>query len=98
MSRKGARGYKGAQGYKGARGFSRAFVGAVAVAIVLAAAARAQPPYDVKAHYVKGELFIPMRDGVKLFTIVYTPRDATKTYPLLMTRTAYGIATYGADA
>ena len=39
-----------------------------------------------------------MRDGVKLFTIVYAPRDTTKKYPLLMTRTAYGIAPYGADA
>src|SRR5262249_4306930 len=66
--------------------------------IVLAPAAPAQPTYDVKAHYVKRELSIPMRDGVKLFTIVYSPRDTTKKYPLLMTRTAYGIAPYGADA
>ena len=31
----------------------------------------AQAPYDVKASYVKREVFIPMRDGVKLFTIIY---------------------------
>src|SRR5215208_6169224 len=55
----------------------------------------AQAPYDLKARYVKRELFIPMRDGVKLFTIVYTPRDASQRYPFLMTRTAYGIAPYG---
>jgi len=79
-------------GTRGGRAFS-----ALALA-VLGTAALAQPAYDVKAHYVKRELFIPMRDGVKLFTIVYTPRDTTKTYPLLMTRTAYGIAPYGADA
>src|SRR2546429_581159 len=53
--------------------------------------------YDVKVHYVKHELYIPMRDGVKLFTILYTPRDTTKRYPLLMTRTAYGIAPYGPE-
>ena len=53
--------------------------------------------FDVKANYVKREVFIPMRDGVKLFTILYTPKDATKRYPLLMTRTAYGIAPYGPD-
>ena len=57
----------------------------------------AQPAFDVKANYVKRELFIPMRDGVKLFTIVYAPRDTTRRYPLLMTRTAYGIAPYGAN-
>ena len=57
----------------------------------------AQSPYDVRAHYVKREVYIPMRDGVKLFTIVYSPRDTTARYPILMTRTAYGIAPYGAD-
>jgi uncharacterized protein len=54
-------------------------------------------PAGLKGSYVKRELFIPMRDGVKLFTIVYAPRDTTARYPFLMTRTAYGIAPYGAD-
>jgi uncharacterized protein len=58
----------------------------------------AQPSFDVKANYVKRELFIPMRDGVKLFTIIYSPRNATDRYPILITRTAYGIGPYGADA
>jgi putative CocE/NonD family hydrolase len=65
---------------------------------LVTAATQAQAPYDVKAHYVKREVFIPMRDGVKLFTIIYAPRDTTGRYPLLMTRTAYGIAPYGVDA
>src|SRR3981081_3587599 len=56
----------------------------------------AQTQYDVKAHYLKRELYIPMRDGVKLFTIIYTPRQTTDRYPIPMTRTAYGIAPYGA--
>jgi putative CocE/NonD family hydrolase len=60
--------------------------------------APAQAPYDVRAHYVKREVSIPMRDGVKLFTIIYSPRDAGERYPILMTRTAYGIGPYGADA
>lgn len=55
-------------------------------------AAAQQPPYDVKANYTKQELMIPMRDGVKLFTIVYAPRAQTAKYPILVTRTAYGIA------
>ena len=57
----------------------------------------AQAPYDVKASYVKREVFIPMRDGVKLFTIIYSPRATTERYPMLMTRTAYGIAPYGPE-
>ncbi|MCC7194219.1 MAG: hypothetical protein IT356_01555 [Gemmatimonadaceae bacterium] len=41
-----------------------------------------------------------MRDGVELFTAVYAPRDAspTRRYPILMTRTPFSIAPYGADA
>ncbi len=53
--------------------------------------------YEVKAHYTKSEIMIPMRDGVKLFTIVYAPRDHSQKYPFLLTRTAYGIAPYGPD-
>jgi uncharacterized protein len=57
----------------------------------------AQAPYEIKAHYTKRELFVPMRDGTKLFTIVYSPKEATEGLPILMTRTAYGIAPYGPD-
>jgi uncharacterized protein len=57
-----------------------------------------QAAYDVKAHYTKREVYIPMRDGVKLFTIVYAPSDTTERYPILITRTAYGIAPYGAGS
>ena len=34
---------------------------------------------------------------VRLFTAVYVPKDATKTYPILMTRTPYSVAPYGVD-
>lgn len=56
-----------------------------------------EPPYNVRQNYVKQEVMIPMRDGVKLFTIIYTPRAQTEKYPILLTRTAYGVAPYGAD-
>ena len=41
-----------------------------------------------------------MRDGVKLFTSVYVPKDAgaSKRYPVLLTRTPYSVAPYGSDA
>src|SRR5919197_308545 len=69
----------------------------VTAVMLLVAIAAAQAPYDVKAHYVKREVYIPMRDGVKLFTIIYSPSDTTARYPILMTRTAYSIAPYGVD-
>jgi putative CocE/NonD family hydrolase len=71
--------------------------GVVLSAAVLVSNARAQAPYDVKANYVKREVYISMRDGVKLFTIIYSPKTATDRYPMLMTRTAYGIGPYGPE-
>lgn len=56
------------------------------------------PESYLRLHYIKEEHQIPMRDGTKLFTAVYRPRDTTKTYPILMKRTPYSCAPYGADA
>lgn len=49
----------------------------------------------MRAHYDKYEYFIPMRDGIKLFTIVYMPKDKSKQYPILLNRTPYNASTYG---
>ena len=51
----------------------------------------------VKANYTKYEYRIPMRDGVRLFTTVYVPKEAPKTYPMMMTRTPYSVKPYGVD-
>lgn len=54
----------------------------------------------VRENYSKYEYKIPMRDGVKLFTSVYVPKDVIadgKTYPIMMTRTPYNVRPYGAD-
>ena len=58
----------------------------------------AQGGFDIQAHYEKHEYQIPMRDGVKLFTSVYAPRDTSRDYPILLERTPYGVAPYGPDA
>jgi len=50
-----------------------------------------------KAHYTKYDYRIPMRDGVKLFTSVYIPKDRSQNYPILMERTPYSIGPYGVD-
>jgi putative CocE/NonD family hydrolase len=57
----------------------------------------AQGQAEVKARYTKYEYRIPMRDGKRLFTAVYVPKDQSKTYPFLMTRTPYSVRPYGAD-
>ncbi|MHA4894401.1 CocE/NonD family hydrolase [Pedobacter sp. PWIIR3] len=51
----------------------------------------------VLENYTKIERSIPMRDGVKLFTAIYIPKDQTKKYPFLINRTPYTVAPYGAD-
>ena len=51
-----------------------------------------------QSDYQKFEYRIPMRDGVKLFTIVYAPKDSDEKYPILLTRTPYGIGPYGPAA
>lgn len=45
-------------------------------------------------HYDKAVYQIPMRDGIKLYTVVYTPKDKSKTYPFLMQRTCYSVRPY----
>jgi putative CocE/NonD family hydrolase len=51
----------------------------------------------IRANYTKFEFRIPMRDGAKLFTAVYLPNDRTKRHPILLERTPYRVAPYGAD-
>lgn len=51
----------------------------------------------VRSNYTKFEYHVPMRDGVKLFTQVYAPKDASRQYPILMTRTPYSVAPYGSN-
>ena len=39
-----------------------------------------------------------MRDGIRLFTSVYVPKDQTQRYPILLLRTPYSVGPYGVDA
>lgn len=66
--------------------------------LIVNAICHAQGKEAVLANYTKYEYRIAMRDGVKLFTSVYVPKDDTKQYPMLMKRTPYSIAPYGVDA
>ena len=74
----------------------RAQVAATAPAVAPAAVATDNESY-LRLHYTKEEHAVPMRDGTKLFTAIYRPRDTSKTYPILMKRTPYSCSPYCAD-
>src|SRR5438270_11616746 len=48
-------------------------------------------------HYTKFEYRVPMRDGVRLFTRVFVPKDESQPWPILLTRTPYSLKPYGDD-
>jgi len=70
--------------------------------MLLCALATAQRPSAadsafIRDNYTKREVMIPMRDGVRLFTSIYTPKDLSKKYPVIMRRSPYSCSPYGAD-
>lgn len=69
----------------------------LALVCALPSTLRAQRLEYVKAHYTKFEIRIPMRDGKRLFTAVYVPKDSSQSYPILRNRTPYSVEPYGVD-
>ena len=68
--------------------------------LMFALTSQAQEPQGetaVRATYTKYEHEIPVRDGVKLFTAVYIPKDTDQTYPIMLMRTPYSVSPYGVD-
>jgi uncharacterized protein len=51
----------------------------------------------IRQNFDKKEVQIAMRDGIKLFTTIYAPKDKKKKYPILLSRTPYTVAPYGND-
>ena len=69
-------------------------------ATVLTTTTNAQDEPDsvfFRKHYTKQEVRIPMRDGIKLYTIAYVPKDTVERHPILLTRSPYGAGLYGED-
>src|SRR5438270_11168960 len=78
--------------------FSRSvLICALATSLFAADEAERKQLAYTRAHYTKYEYRIPMRDGVKLFTSVYVPKEASHSYPFLIDRTPYSVAPYGVD-
>ncbi len=70
----------------------------LACACFLFTCARAQQNRNatfVKENFTKVDTTIAMRDGVKLYTVIYIPKDETEKYPFLMERTPYSAGPYG---
>jgi uncharacterized protein len=59
------------------------------ILLLVAAPLYAQAPAD--SRFDRTEAMVPMRDGVKLFTRVYVPKEAKEPLPILLLRTPYGI-------
>jgi putative CocE/NonD family hydrolase len=57
----------------------------------------AQGEKYIRTHYTKYEYLIAMRDGKRLFTSVYVPKDQSQKWPMLMNRTPYSVSPYGVD-
>jgi uncharacterized protein len=51
----------------------------------------------VRENYYKIERMVPMRDGIKLFTAFYIPKDSSQKHPILFKRTPYTCQPYGED-
>lgn len=62
---------------------------------ILLANSRGQSSNFVKDNYTKWDRQITMRDGVKLYTVIYIPKDNSQKYPILMERTPYSAGPYG---
>src|SRR6185436_3757895 len=51
----------------------------------------------IRDKYTKREVYITTRDGVKLFTSIYEPKNKSQKYPILLNRTPYTVGPYGKD-
>src|SRR6185295_20203682 len=51
----------------------------------------------IQKNYTRQDYQIPMRDGVKLYTTVYSPKDQSQKYPIIMSRTPYSVPPYEKD-
>ena len=74
------------------------FVLLSAFCLLTAVGSQAWNAKEVATHYTKYEHRIPMRDGVRLHTTVFLPKDEPGPLPVLITRTPYSARPYGSSA
>ena len=70
----------------------RGVIGSLLIVVFLyASSSHSQSNTDLGELFNKEEVFIPMRDGVRLHTILFVPKNAQQPLPILLQRTPYGI-------
>lgn len=70
-------------------------VALAALAIPLSASPARQSAQTAESPFVAETAMIPMRDGVKLYTLILRPRNQTGPLPILFSRTPYGTGDQG---
>ena len=65
--------------------------GAVTLGLLVTAREQAQTPTEVSQVFQKMDVLIPMRDGVRLHTEIYWPKNSNQPLPFLLNRTPYGV-------
>lgn len=74
----------------------------VVLLLVLAAPLHADEKAELAAwireSFTKSEHMVPMRDGVRLHTVVYAPKERSEPLPILLRRSPYSCKPYGPDA
>ena len=67
--------------------------------IIVCVASKAQNADSVwiKDNYAKKEVYITMRDGIRLFTSIYMPKSTVELHPVLLSRTPYSCEPYGEE-
>src|SRR5258708_21301496 len=68
----------------------------IALLLVALSGGCAYAQNDTTSNYTWREVMIPMRDGVRLHTLVTMPKKPMEKLPFLLIRTPYGIGTGGA--
>jgi len=68
--------------------FLKPFCLTILALLLVSCASGEEETFRIKSNYLKAEHMIPMRDGVKLYTQVYTPRDKSQEYPIMLFRTS----------
>ncbi len=67
----------------------------ISVCLTLCTAAQAPGNFNIKDNFTKMDTTITMRDGIKLYTVIYIPKDNNEKYPFLIERTPYSAGPYG---
>lgn len=69
----------------------------IVVAMIIFSSLACAQQNDLKDRYTKKEYRVEMRDGITLFTAVYTPKDESNDYPIILFRTPYQSSPYGEE-